>query len=50
MGRRKFRRKAEKNSERKQQKLVCKPKGRPPKKGTKKYLEYKQQVTLPNYH
>ena len=35
MGRRIFRRKAEKNSELKQQKLVHKPKGQPQKQGNK---------------
>jgi len=31
-------------------KNLCINLGQPPVKGTRKYLEYKQQVTLPNYH
>lgn len=44
MGKRKLRLKVEKNEERKTAEYIIRPKGRPPKKGTKRYGDYKQRV------
>lgn len=46
MGGRKLLFKKEKNSERKHARLVCRPKGRPPKRGSKTYQEYKEKVAI----
>lgn len=44
MGRRKLRLKVEKNQERRSAALVTRPRGRPPKKGTELFKNYKQRV------